>query len=57
MRTLVAKVRRKGGANISTLLAFFGHTSVASLAPYARVSPEALARWQQARDPATCRRR
>ncbi|MGH3695064.1 MAG: tyrosine-type recombinase/integrase [Pseudonocardiaceae bacterium] len=40
------------GANTSTLLAFSGHTSVASLARYARVSPEALARWQAGRDPA-----
>ncbi|MBN6058353.1 site-specific integrase, partial [Nonomuraea sp. RK-328] len=39
------------GANTSTLLAYSGHTSVASLARYARVSPEALARWQQSRDP------
>ncbi|MET9243031.1 site-specific integrase [Nonomuraea sp. NPDC003709] len=44
------------GANTSTLLAYSGHTSVASLARYARVSPEALARWQQARDPAARRR-
>ncbi|WP_433425912.1 tyrosine-type recombinase/integrase [Microtetraspora malaysiensis] len=43
------------GANTSTLLAFSGHTSVASLARYARVSPEALARWQEGRDPATRR--
>jgi integrase/recombinase XerC/integrase/recombinase XerD len=40
------------GANTSTLLAYSGHTSVASLARYARVSPEVLARWQQDRDPA-----
>jgi integrase len=40
------------GANTSTLLSYSGHTSVASLARYARVSPEALARWQQQRDPA-----
>ncbi len=46
----------EAGANTSTLLAFSGHTSVTSLARYARVSPEALARWQEARDPA-CRRR
>jgi integrase/recombinase XerC/integrase/recombinase XerD len=32
------------GANTSTLLAYSGHTSVASLARYAKVSPEALAR-------------
>jgi integrase len=44
------------GANTSTLLAFSGHTSVASLARYTRVSPEALARWQEARDPAARRR-
>jgi integrase len=44
------------GANTSTLLAYSGHTSIASLARYTRVSPEALARWQQTRDPATRRR-
>lgn len=38
------------GANTSTLLAFSGHTSIASLARYARVSPEALAHWQEGRD-------
>jgi integrase/recombinase XerC/integrase/recombinase XerD len=43
------------GANTSTLLTYSGHTSVASLARYARVSPQALARWQQQRDPATRR--
>lgn len=32
------------GAKTATLLAYSGHTSVASLARYARVSPEALAR-------------
>jgi integrase len=42
----------EAGANTATLLAYSGHTSVASLARYARVSPEALARWQQRRDPA-----
>jgi integrase/recombinase XerC/integrase/recombinase XerD len=41
----------EAGANTSTLLSYSGHTSVASLARYARVSPEALARWQQQRDP------
>ncbi len=40
------------GANTATLLAYSGHTSVVSLARYARVSPEALARWQARRDPA-----
>jgi integrase len=44
------------GSNTSTLLSFSGHTSVASLARYARVSPEALRRWQQRRDPAARRR-
>lgn len=44
------------GANTSTLLAFSGHTSVVSLARYARVSPDGLARWQQQRDPAARRR-
>ncbi|WP_440107987.1 tyrosine-type recombinase/integrase, partial [Streptosporangium sp. H16] len=44
------------GANTSTLLAYSGHTSVASLTRYARVSPEALARWQEGRDPAARRR-
>jgi integrase/recombinase XerC/integrase/recombinase XerD len=39
------------GANTSTLLAFSGHTNVASLARYSRVSAEALSRWQQHRDP------
>ena len=42
----------EAGANTATLLAYSGHTSVASLVRYARVSPEALARWQQQRDPA-----
>jgi integrase/recombinase XerC/integrase/recombinase XerD len=46
----------EAGANTSTLLAYSGHTSVASLARYARVSPEALARWQEARDPTRRRR-
>ncbi|MEV4250992.1 site-specific integrase [Streptosporangium canum] len=44
------------GANTFTLLAYSGHTSVASLARYARVSPEALARRQEGRDPAARRR-
>ena len=42
----------ESGANTATLLAYSGHTSVASLARYTRVSPEALSRWQQQRDPA-----
>ncbi|MEO3876031.1 site-specific integrase [Nonomuraea sp. B12E4] len=45
----------EAGANTSTLLAFSGHTSVASLARYTRVSPDALARWQARRDPHRCR--
>jgi integrase len=44
------------GANTSTLLSYSGHTSITSLARYARVSPEALAHWQQQRDGATRRR-
>lgn len=44
------------GANTSTLLAYSGHTSVASLARYTRVSPAALARWQETRDSAARRR-
>lgn len=44
------------GANTSTLLSYSGHTSVASLARYARVSPEALRRWQQQSDPTSRRR-
>ncbi|MFI6457024.1 hypothetical protein ACIBF6_36370 [Streptosporangium amethystogenes] len=44
------------GANTSTLLAYSGHTSVASLTRYARVSCEALARWQAGRDPAARKR-
>ena len=46
----------EAGANTATLLAYSGHTSVTSLARYARISPEALARWQTSRDPATRRR-
>jgi integrase len=40
------------GASTSTLLAYSGHTSVRSLARYARVSAEALGSWQAQRDPA-----
>ena len=43
------------GANTSTLMAYSGHTSVASLAKYARVSAEALGAWQAGRDPASRR--
>jgi hypothetical protein len=37
---------RRPTTRTATLLAYSGHISVASLARYARVSPEALARWQ-----------
>ena len=46
----------EAGVNTSTLMAYSGHTSVASLARYTRVSPEPLSRWQAGRDPATRRR-
>ncbi|MEV0403993.1 hypothetical protein [Actinoallomurus sp. NPDC050550] len=39
------------GANTSTLLAFSGHTDVAGLARYARVSADALTHWQHQPDP------
>ena len=41
----------ENGANTGTLLAHSGHPSVASLARYTRVSPDALTRWQARRDP------
>lgn len=41
----------ENGANTGTLLAYSGHSSVASLARYTRVSPDALTRWQASRDP------
>lgn len=41
----------ESGANTGTLLAYSGHASVASLARYTRVSPDALTRWQARRDP------
>ncbi|MEV4187598.1 tyrosine-type recombinase/integrase [Streptosporangium canum] len=40
------------GASTPMLMALSGHTSVRSLAKYARVSAEALGRWQAERDPA-----
>ncbi len=43
------------GASTPMLMALSGHTSVRSLAGYARVSTEALARWQAQRDPAARR--
>ena len=39
------------GASTPLLMALSGHTSTRSLARYARVSAEALQRWQQDRDP------
>lgn len=42
----------ESGANTGALLAYSGHASVASLARYTRVSPDALTRWQARRDPA-----
>ena len=42
----------EAGASAPMLLAKSGHTSVASLARYARPSAEALARWQERNDPA-----
>jgi integrase/recombinase XerC/integrase/recombinase XerD len=39
------------GANTPMLMGISGHTSVRSLAKYARVSPEAVARWNQQHDP------
>lgn len=41
----------ENSANAGTLLAYSGHASVASLARYTRVSPDALTRWQARRDP------
>jgi integrase len=40
------------GASTPMLMAKSGHTSVTSLARYARPSAEALARWQEHNDPA-----
>jgi hypothetical protein len=42
---------RPAGASTPMLMAKSGHTSVASLARYARPSAEALARWQERNDP------
>jgi integrase/recombinase XerC/integrase/recombinase XerD len=41
----------EAGTNTPTLLTYSGHSSITSLAKYTRVSAEALARWQQERDP------
>jgi integrase len=45
----------EAGASTPMLMALSGHTSVRSLAVYARVSAEALGRWQAQRDPAARR--
>ena len=42
----------EGGASTPMLMGMSGHTNVASLARYARVSPEALIRWKAEHDPA-----
>jgi integrase len=39
------------GASTPMMMALSGHSSVKSLTRYARVSPDALARWQAERDP------
>ncbi|MGH3809914.1 MAG: tyrosine-type recombinase/integrase [Pseudonocardiaceae bacterium] len=45
----------EAGASTPMLMALSGHTSVRSLATYARVSAEALSKWQAERDPAARR--
>ena len=45
------------GASTPMLMSYSGHESVRSLAKYARVSAEALSRWQAQRDPSSRRRR
>ncbi|WP_435591740.1 tyrosine-type recombinase/integrase [Nocardia sp. bgisy118] len=45
------------GASTPMLMRLFGHTSVRSLAKYARPSVESLIRWQAQTDPAARRRR
>ena len=42
----------ENGASTAMLMTKSGHTSVASLARYARPSAQALARWQEKNDPA-----
>jgi site-specific recombinase XerD len=44
------------GASTLMLMALSGHASVRSLARYAKVSAEALGRWQAETDPAARRR-
>src|SRR5699024_6487112 len=43
------------GAQVPMLMAFSGHTSVSSVAKYARISPDRLSAWQDGRDPAARR--
>ena len=43
------------GAEVPMLMAYSGHTSVSSVAKYARISPEKLGAWQDGRDPASRR--
>lgn len=45
----------EAGASTPMLMALSGHTSVRSLAKYARVPAEALGKWQAERDPAARR--
>lgn len=49
---LGAHTRRRGRHLHPVLMALSGHTSVRSLAKYARVSAEALGSWRAERDPA-----
>jgi len=43
------------GAEVPMLMAYSGHTSVSSVAKYAKISPERLGAWQDGRDPAARR--
>lgn len=43
------------GAQVPMLMAYSGHTSVSSVAKYARISAERLGAWQDGRDPAARR--
>ncbi|MFE9247155.1 tyrosine-type recombinase/integrase [Nocardiopsis sp. NPDC006938] len=43
------------GAQVPILMAYSGHTSVSSVAKYARISAERLGAWQDGRDPAARR--
>jgi integrase len=52
LRHTALTLAAENGASTSMLMAYSGHTSVASVIPYSRPSPEALGRWQAERDPA-----